>query len=247
MDESLLAAVLTKQIGPKLAVELSGDLVKIRRDCATQTLERTAPGKFVETFVQCLQYIDTGSYDAKPRVDSYLANEVERTSLPDGLRICAARVARSMYTLRNKRSIAHKNEIDVNSHDLALVHHSASWICAELLRQATGVSMEEAGSLVELVQAPVGTLVEEIDGLRLVHADVPTKTEILILLHSYYPEKVSVGAVIEGLSRRNPGTVRNSLRDLYEKKLTHGEAKSGYRLTSTGYEAAVAEISALPR
>ena len=107
--------------------------------------------------------------------------------------------------------------------------------------------MEEAGSLVKLVRAPVGTLVEEIDGSRLVHADVPAKTEILILLHSYYPEKVSVGAVIEGLSRRNSGTVRNGLRDLYEKKLTHGGVKSGYRLTSTGYEAAVAKMSALLR
>ena len=245
MDESRLAAALAGLVGPKLAADLSADLVKIRRDCVTQTLERTSPGKFVETFVQCLQYINTGTYDAKPRVDAYLGNDVENTSLPDGLRICAARVARSMYAVRNKRNIAHKNEVDVNSHDLVFVHHCAAWISSELLRRATGVSMEEAGSLIELLHAPVGTLVEEIDGTRLVHADVPVRTEILILLHSYYPEKIPIGMAIRGLSRRNPGTVRNCLRDLYGKKLTHGDTKSGYRLTRAGQAAAVSEIKAL--
>ena len=134
--------------------------------------------------MQCLQYIDTGTYDMKPKVDAYLDTMVENTMLPDGLRICAARVARSIYTLRNKRNIAHKNEVDANIHDLVFIHHGAAWISAELLRHAARVPMQEAGALIELIQAPVGTLVEEIDGTRIVHADVPIRTEILLLLHS---------------------------------------------------------------
>ena len=198
----------------------------------------------METFVQCLQYMNTGAYDAKLSVDKYLANEVENTSLPDGLRICAARVARSMYTFRNKRNIAHKNDIDTNTHDLLFMHQSASWIMAELLRHATGVSMQEAGALVELLQAPVGALVEEIDGTRLVHADVSVRVELLILLHSYYPDPVPVETVIKGLSRRSAGSVRNRLRDLHTQKLAHGDTKSGYRLTGAGHAAAIVEIEA---
>lgn len=217
MDKARLAAALAGLVGHELAVDLSADLVKIRRDCATQTLERASLGKFVETFVQCLQHIDAGSYDVKPNVDKYLANEVENTSLPDGLRICAARVARSMYTLRNKRNIAHKNAVDTNTHDLALTHQGAAWISAELLRHATGVSMQEAGALIELLQVSVGALVEEINGTRLVHADVSVRTEVLILLHSYYPDTVPTGTVTEDLSRRSAGTVRNRLRDLHGK------------------------------
>lgn len=219
--------------------------MKIRRDCATRTLERAGPGKFVETFVQCLQYINTGTYDAKPSVDDFLGKKVENTSMPEGLRICAARVARSMYTFRNKRNIAHKNDVDTNTHDLGFAHHGAAWITAELLRHATGVSMQEAGALIELVQAPVGTLVEEIGGTRLVHADVPVKAELLILLHSHYPDAVAVASLLKSLSRRSAGTVRNRLRDLYAEKLAHGDAKTGYRLTQAGYAAAVCEIRAL--
>ena len=245
MDETRLAAAIAGVVGPTLAADLSDNLVKIRRDCTTRTLEHTAPGKFVETFVQCLQYINTGAYEAKPCVDTYLGNKIENTPLPDGLRICAARVARSMYTFRNKRNIAHKNEVDTNTHDLLFIHQGAAWISAELLRHATGVSMQEAGALIELLQAPVGTLIEEIEGTRLVLADVPVRTEILIFLHSYYPDTVTVESVIKGLSRRKTGTVRNRLRDLHMQKLAHGDTKSGYRLTRAGHAAAVSEIKAL--
>jgi hypothetical protein len=93
MDEVKLAQSLSSMLGPTLARELAADFVKIRRDYATRTLERASPGKFVETFVQCLQQVATGSYDAKPDVDKYLGKQVEsQTALPDGLRICASRV-----------------------------------------------------------------------------------------------------------------------------------------------------------
>ena len=245
MDEARLAAAFTGLVGQALATDLSANLVKIRRDCATGTLERTAPGKFVETFVQCLQHINSGAYDAKPNVEAYLRNEVESTRLPDGLRICAARVARSLYAFRSKRNIVHKNDVDTNTHDLHYMHQGASWIAAELLRHAIGVSMQEAGALIELVQAPVGTLVEEIDGTRLVHADVSVRTEILILLHSFYPGVVPVETVFKGLNRRNAGTVRNRLRDLHAQKLLHGNNETGYRLTRAGHAATVSEIKAL--
>ena len=245
MDETRLTAALARLVGATLAADLSADLLKIRRDCATRTLERTAPGKFVETFVQCLQYINTGTWDAKPNVDAYLGTVVENTPLPDGLRICAARAARAMYAFRNKRNIAHKNDVDTNTHDLAFIHQGAAWISAELLRLATGVSMEEAGELIELVQTPVGTLIEEIDGARLVHAEVPVRTEILILLHSYYPAAVPVDSVIKDLSRQKVGTVRNRLRALHMQKLIHGNTKAGYRLTRSGLAAAASELQDL--
>jgi hypothetical protein len=158
LDETRLAAALGLYVGTELSRDIARDLVKIRRDHATRTLERALPGKFVETFVQCLQQINSGRYDQKPNVDDYLDKRVENTSLPEGLKICAARVARSMYTFRNKRNIAHKNDVDVNTHDLAFLHQAAAWITAELLRNASGLSMQEAGALIELVQAPVRTL-----------------------------------------------------------------------------------------
>jgi hypothetical protein len=248
MDEPRLGRALSGLVGDRLAKELVTDLVKLRQDCSTGTLERASPGKFVETFVQCLQHIATGTYDDKPDVDGYLGRRVEsETGLPEGLRICAARIARAIYTLRNKRNIAHKNSVDSNTFDLALAHQSAAWITAELLRNAVGITMQEAGALIELVQSRAGTLVEEIDGTRLVHADVSVRGEILILLHSHYPMRVRQPDILKSMTARSLGSIRNRMSELRTKKLLHGDAKIGYRLTQAGHHAAVDEIQRIQR
>jgi hypothetical protein len=186
--------------------------------------------------------LDKGNYDAKPDVDGYLKNHAENaTKVPDGLRICAARIGRSIYTLRNKRNISHKGEVDPNTIDLAYIHQGAAWIVSEFIRNATGVTMEEAGALIALVRAPVGTLVEDINGVRLVHADVSVRVELLLLLHSHYPDPVSMDAMLASLSRRSKSSVHNRLGELRHEKLVHGDAKSGYQLTRPGYDAAVVE------
>jgi hypothetical protein len=243
VDEVRLANALSGLMGAKLASELASDFVKVRHDHATATLERASPGKFVETFVQCLQYMSTGKYEEHPSIEAYFTKQAEnQTSLPEGLRVIASRVARMMYTLRSKRNIAHKNPVDPNTFDLALLHQSAAWIMAELLRNASGASMQEAGELIELVQTPVGTLVEEIEGTHLVHANVSVRAEILILLHSRYPEKVLLEDLKDSMRGRSVASIKNRIGELRLAKLIHGDSKQGFRLTQAGYTAAVTEV-----
>ena len=246
MDKVRLAKALTNLLGTRLASDLAGHFVLIRQDYATKTLERASPGKFVETFVQCLQQISRGSFDAKSNVDNYLNTKVENDSaLPDGLRFSAVRIARAIYTLRNKRNIAHNGAIDPNSYDLAFIHQSAAWIMAELIRNAIGITMEEAGAIIELLQIPVGSLVEEIDGIRLVHARVSVRVELIILLHSYYPDKISITDIEASLSTRSYSSIRGRLNDLKGDKLIFGDNVQGYRLTAMGQTYATREIAAL--
>ena len=246
MEDARLANALSGLVGADLASILTRHFIAIRHDYSTKTLERASPGKFVETFVQCLQQISQGSFDAKPNVDSYLNTRVENDSgLPEGLRFSAGRIARAMYTLRNKRNIAHNGTVDPNSYDLAFLHQSAAWIMAELVRNAVGVTMEEAGTIIELVQSPMNSLVEEIDGVRLVHADVSIRVELLVLLHSHYPNKVSVTDMTASMSTRNASSIRARLRDLKNNKLIFGDNAQGYRLTAAGQAAAAKEIVAL--
>jgi len=188
----------------------------------------------------------TGKYDASPNVDDFLKNRVEQcTSLGDGLRICAARLARAMYSLRSKRNIAHKSNIDPNSHDLALLHAIARWVMAELLRNAQSIPMEEAGALVGLVHTPVGQLVEEIGGRRIVHGCASTKDEILVLLHSHYPDYVGLKSILRSLDLRQAASVRARLRELYAPRLVDGSGKDGYRLTAKGFDKAAGMIAAM--
>ena len=198
MDERRLSHAIESLVGKDLADDIAADFLKLRRDVASGTLERMSGGKFVESFIQCLQQISSGHHSGALNVDDYLKNRVENdTALPDGLRLCGSRVARSIYTMRNKRNIAHKGEIDPNRIDLEFTYHGAAWIMTELVRCATGISMEEAAALMGFVCAPVGTLVEETDGVRMVHASVSTRVEILLLLHSQHPDPATSAQLVE--------------------------------------------------
>jgi len=243
MDGKRLVAALATEMPTNLAQDLVDSFLTIRQDASTRTYGRAAPGKFVETLVQILQHKRTGRYDASPDVDAFLKNSVENyTTLDDGLRICAARVGRAIYTFRNKRNIAHKGAIDPNTYDLDFIHAAARWVMAELLRLAQSLKMEEAGALIEMVHAPIGRLVEEIDGRRIVHGNLSVRNEILVLLHSHYPDHVAIKDIITSMDRQNEKSIKLRLRELYAEKLIQGDSAKGYRLTTTGFDTAVAAI-----
>ncbi|HKA16613.1 MAG TPA: hypothetical protein VKH41_16445 [Myxococcota bacterium] len=240
-----LVAALKSILPEALARDLATAFLEMRRDVATVTLGRSSPGKFVETIVQALQHLHGGTFDAHPDVDAVLRN-ADNLKVDDGLRICAARLARGMYSLRSKRNIAHKGPVDPNVYDLRLLFAGAQWVMAELIRLCSAVPMAEAGRLVDLVQAPVTALVEVHDQGRLVLADVPARDEILVLLHSCYPESMPRAAIAQALERRAAKTVSKAIRELWTKKsMTEGAA--GCRLTQRGHSEAEIVVARLLR
>lgn len=239
-----LIQALTVSLPAELVCHLMEHFLALRQDVLTRTLGRSAPGKFVETLVQMLQHLETGRYEATPKVDEYLRNLDSRgLSLDDGLRVCAARVGRAMYTLRNKRGIAHKGEVDPNTYDLAFLYAAAQWVLAELVRSVAHISMQDAGSLIQYIGAPAGTLVEDFADRRVVLKDLTIKEEILVLLHSYYPELTSSQAIVSCLHRRTRKAVGNSLRALWSAKLVERDDGNGYALTARGFADATAVVA----
>jgi hypothetical protein len=223
-------------VEPSLARDLVSSFLELKQDAVTGVTGRSGAGKFVETVVQSLQWIETGRWDSHPAVDEYLRTVESRpTSMDDGLRICMARIARSMYSLRNKRSIAHKGEVDPNSADLRMLYAAAQWCMTELLRRSKGVTMEEAGALMLHVQAPISQFVEDCGGKRLVLAELPAADEILALLHSYYPESVRLSRIISDLDRVDESTVRKAINRLWRGRRIEKVGEREYRLTQLGF------------
>lgn len=244
MHKDELVKAFTGPLPAQLAKDIVDEFLALRQDVATGTLGRSAPGKFVETLVQGLQFLESGKFEQKPSVDDYLRNlESRSVPLDDGIRICAARIGRAMYTLRNKRNISHKGQVDPNTYDLRYLLSGTQWILAELIRLTSGLSMEEAGKLIEQVQTPVGGLVEDFGTRKLVLTDLPTREEILVLLHSHYPDPVTNPQITSSLDRRSDKTVRNVLRTLWKTKLIEGNNKNGYKLTRRGFSEATTVVS----
>lgn len=246
MDAAALKAALGAGIPTSLAEDLVDEFFEIRRDVATRTLGRASPGKFVETVVQILQALENnGKYDQQPNVDGCLRGLESRTStLPDGLRICASRLARAMYALRSKRSIVHKGAVDPSAYDLRLLYAGAQWMVAEFLALTSGISATDAGTLIEQVQLPVSELVEAIDGRQIVHGDMTIREEALVVLMNHYPHPVSVADVVRSMDRRAPGSVRNVLGGLWRDKLLHRAADKRVVLTERGLRTAIQTASA---
>lgn len=244
MEKESLFNALIQSMPKELARDLVEEFISIRRHVVEGNLGGSAPGKFVETVVQILQFLEDGSYEKSPNVDQYLrAVQCRASKLDENLRICAARIARSMYSLRNKRSISHKGQVDPNSFDLRFLHAGAQWIMAELIRIFSKIPMEEAGRLIDQIQLPVGGLIEDFGNRKLVLAELTTRDEILVLLHSNYPREMTKSDILLSLDRRKPDTVRKCIKALWNNRLIEGNEHEGYRLTNTGLRAAIEIIS----
>jgi len=216
-----------------LAESFVGEFVTIRRDFLTGTLGRAAPGKFVEDLVRVLQQLETGTAEAKPDIDEYLRKVENKVALDEGLRVCAARIGRGMYTLRNKRTIAHTGSVDPNRYDLAYLYHAAQWVMAELIRQCAGITMADAGRIIEYIEAPITLLVEDFGGFQTVLPNATVEEEILALLRHRYPNSMDAAELKSSMRRRSPNSVTNSLRKLWQMKLVE-EVSGAYKLTSNG-------------
>jgi hypothetical protein len=243
VDRSQLIAAFTNNIPAALATELTDEYLQMRQDLATGTLGRASAGKFVETFVQVLEHLDVGSHSRKRDVDEYLRTlESKSKNLPDGLRIVAARVGRSMYTMRNKRNIAHKDEVDPNRFDLEYLVGSARWVLAELIRVVSGLPMKQAGALVEQLTPPVGGLVQDFGNRRMVLADMGITDELLVVMHSYHPKPLRLAALRACMDRRQPNRVLDVVRALWKSKDLDGSASTEVWLTDRGYTRATAVV-----
>lgn len=236
MTPSELIEKLNEFLPSELASDVVNNFVLIKSDLSTETLERSAPGKFVETIVQILQFLERGEYDKHPKVDDYLKNLESRSSkIPDDLRITLSRVARANYTLRSKRSIAHKGQVNPNIYDLKLLFSSSQWMLSELVRHLLSSDMVAASTLIEFIQIPVNILVEDFGDRRLVLNAGTAEEELLTLLSHYFPSPVLFSQIQKDMNRRAKSTVSNAIRTIYRKRYIEGNVQQGYKLTSLGY------------
>ncbi len=243
LPSEAIVAALVPALPEELVSTLVADYLTLRQDTATKTLGRATPGKFVESFVQILQVIETGQYEKNPSIDQYLRNVESRTGLNDGLRICAARAARTMYSLRNKRNIAHKGQLDPNATDLAYLHHTAQWIMTELIRTVANIPIEQAAKLIARIQLPITDLVEDFDGRKVVLTDLAVREELLVVLQGNYPERVPLKNIKSSMNRRAPATIEKAVRRLWKAREVEGDGIQGYVLTQRGYATAAAIIA----
>lgn len=233
MNKAGLVDALAASLPRDLSEDLVNDFLILKEDVATGTLGRATPGKFVESVVQAFQHLENGSHEAKAAVDEYLRKlDSRKAAIPDGLRLAGARIARAMYTLRNKRSIAHKSEVDPNQMDLRFLLASAEWVLSELVRTISGLAADDAARLITQLHQPVPDLVDSADGRSLVLDAKNAEEELLILLHSQHPNPVTREWLNRSTDRLAKRTVRGAIAKLWDQREIHKLPDDKIQLTN---------------
>lgn len=149
-------------------------------------------GKFCETMLRLLQDRLTGSsipFGQKiPNLDNE-CSKLERTpaaSTPESLRVMIPRAITFLYTLRNKRGIAHVGgDVDANEIDAVACIRIADWCLCELIRVVHALSLEEAQALLDAIAArQIPQIWTVVGKKRVLDSSLDYKSQTLLLLYS---------------------------------------------------------------
>lgn len=238
MESKTLIKLLSQKLPKNLANDLVSDFLELRIEAIQGNLGKTTSGKFIETVVQVLQFIDSGTFEVKPKVDLFLKNiENQQTNLDDGLKLCVSRASRSVYSIRSKRGVAHKSNLDQNVIDLRYVYSSCQWIITEIIRQIlSNIDIKAANSIISAIQKPLSYLTEEFEDRKIIYGGYSAKEEILIILNESFPDYLKSDYIKKSLDRRAPSTVINALRELWKNKQIHKDPQNqdNYKITQEG-------------
>ena len=103
----------------------------------------------------------------------------------DSLRLIVPHVLIGLYDVRNKRNVGHvSGEIAASHMDATLVHATAAWVMAELVRVFHNVPTQEAQRTVDaLVDRSVPLIWEEGEIRRVLDTEMPHGQRALVLLY----------------------------------------------------------------
>lgn len=162
----------------------------------------TRAGKLAESMVRYLQDHLTGTYVPFGKAMTNLPDACNKlanapATFPDSMRIMIPRALSFVYTLRNKRGIAHiSGDIDANQIDAAVCMRISDWCLSELIRIVHTLSIEEAQGLLDSIATRHVPQIWSVGGRKRVLVDgLSYKDQTLLLLYADYDQ----GTPIEDL------------------------------------------------
>jgi hypothetical protein len=167
-----------------------------------------------------------------------LVKASKNTPVDEILLLAVPNVAKSIYTIRNKKHVAHLKLIDPNYVDAYYCSVAADWILSQLLSVA-GEQQEEkkVTTIIQSILEREVPLIEEFeDGSVAILGSINLADAILLLLYKKYPERLTSSELANVLRLKKQ--TRKIAKILYyldrEKGLVHRDKKGGVILTKKG-------------
>jgi hypothetical protein len=237
-----LKAQLSTNIDPTIIKYFLDEYVNLKTKFFLGDSENTIKhsGRFVELLMAAIKFIkDNIVIDLNKIEFRKLFEEFEKTKKltpqDDLLYLALPRVARTIYTLRSKKKVAHFKLIDPNEIDASYIVAASDWILASLLFLFHTSNVNEITILIRnLVKKQIPLIEEFEDGDILVLEKVSFREEMLLILHKL-GKRIDRKKLFEILNPRTPQVFTTTINDIKNEKFVH-ENVNGIILTSKGIE-----------
>ena len=181
-------------------------------------------GQFIEISYRMIEYKLTGTYTP---IASKLPNFNERiltawenlgSAYDEVYRIIIPRRIYSMYCIRNKRGMIHKNHIDPNKMDATVLLNDSKWILSEFFRLVSTLSFDETENVVNSIMCKENTLVWDTGYvLRILDTKMSSANKVLCLL--YIRDSQSDEELRKSIEYKNLTEFKRLLRTLHKNRL----------------------------
>ena len=181
-------------------------------------------GQFVEVSRRIVEFQLSNKYtlltDKLPIFNEKVLKEWESnyTNCPEEFRIIIPRCLYSMYCIRNKRGMIHKNHIDPNKMDATMLLENTKWVLAEIFRLASTMSFEETEEIVNAIMCKEVPMIWDTGNcLRILNTKMTSKDKVICLL--YIRDCMTDLELQSSIEYKNLSDFRKVLRALHKDRL----------------------------
>ena len=180
-------------------------------------------GQFNELIYRVIEKQTLGTFtslsDRIPQFNNQVLQKWEQSSIckDETFKVIIPRVLFSMFCLRNKRGMVHKNEILPNEMDANILLANVKWILSELIRKSNNLDFDESQKLINDINSKDIDLLWNINGRLKVMGKINAKDKILILL--YEKQSLNDSDLREMINYKNKTIFNNLLVSLDKESL----------------------------
>ncbi len=189
-------------------------------------------GQFIEIVIRMIEFRLTGHFinfnQKLPNFNQNLLIKWENSANKnnDSIRIIIPRVLYSMYCIRSKRGIIHKNEIRPNKMDATVLINGMKWVLSELFRLSADSSFNSAYEVIDMLMSKEPDLIWNINGRnRVLNNKFSTQDQILFIL--YENTTLTDEELLKDIEYSNASQFRKILATLHRKRLLEYDKKTG--------------------
>ncbi len=180
-------------------------------------------GQFIEVARRMIEFVTAAKYTPlSEQLPLFNENTIKlyeqnNVTVDTSYRILIPRYLFAMYSVRNKRGIIHKSNINPNYMDSTLLLNSAKWILAEFVRLSSNLPFEETTELIESLTEKEQSLFWNVENsTRILCPKMASSTKILCLL--YYKDGQTDTQLQTSIEYKNSTSFKSILKDLHKER-----------------------------